>query len=222
MYKFFHDANGNIIYDDQRRFYYTSFDKPYKITQGTRITEFKYDANRNIYLRLDKRAGKTTKTLYAGNYEKVTLPTGVTEHKFYVGNAVITQRSNNANDEFYLHKDHQGSTTSITNAIGMIVQQFVYDPWGKQYNVQSNAIFNAYSSPAVSKGYTGHKMVNDLDIIHMNGRIYDPTLGRFLQADPFIQAPKNSQNYNRYSYVLNNPMSYTDPSGYFLLRYLKE
>jgi hypothetical protein len=49
----------------------------------------------------------------------------------------------------------------------------------------------------------------------MNGRIYDPTLGRFLQADPHIQAPKNSQNFNRYSYVLNNPMSYTDPSGYF-------
>jgi hypothetical protein len=49
----------------------------------------------------------------------------------------------------------------------------------------------------------------------MNGRIYDPTLGRFLQADPHIQAPANSQNYNRYSYVLNNPMSYTDPSGYF-------
>lgn len=49
----------------------------------------------------------------------------------------------------------------------------------------------------------------------MNGRIYDPTLGRFLQADPFIQAPKNSQSFNRYSYVLNNPLSYTDPSGYF-------
>jgi hypothetical protein len=49
----------------------------------------------------------------------------------------------------------------------------------------------------------------------MNGRIYDPTLGRFLQADPFIQAPNNSQSFNRYSYVLNNPMSYTDPSGYF-------
>ena len=52
-------------------------------------------------------------------------------------------------------------------------------------------------------------------IAHMNGRIYDPTLGRFLQADPHIQAPTNSQNYNRYSYVLNNPLSYTDPSGYF-------
>lgn len=49
----------------------------------------------------------------------------------------------------------------------------------------------------------------------MNGRTYDPTLGRFLQADPHVQAPNNMQNYNRYSYVLNNPMSMTDPSGYF-------
>ena len=59
-----------------------------------------------------------------------------------------------------------------------------------------------------------HENVEHADIIHMNGRIYDPTLGRFLQADPFIQAPRNSQSFNRYSYVLNNPLSYTDPSGY--------
>jgi hypothetical protein len=54
----------------------------------------------------------------------------------------------------------------------------------------------------------------------MGGRIYDPTLGRFLQADPHVQAPRNSQNYNRYSYVLNNPMSYTDPSGFFFKKLL--
>jgi hypothetical protein len=51
----------------------------------------------------------------------------------------------------------------------------------------------------------------------MGGRIYDPILGRFFQADPFIQAPINSQSYNRFAYVLNNPMSYTDPSGYFFV-----
>ncbi|KKO49552.1 hypothetical protein VT06_04930 [Arsukibacterium sp. MJ3] len=58
-------------------------------------------------------------------------------------------------------------------------------------------------------------MINDFDVIHMGGRTYNPILGRFMQADPHIQAPSNLQNYNRYSYVLNNPMSYTDPSGYF-------
>ncbi|MDZ4263964.1 MAG: RHS repeat-associated core domain-containing protein, partial [Pseudomonadota bacterium] len=50
--------------------------------------------------------------------------------------------------------------------------------------------------------------------VHMNGRIYDSKLGRFLQADPIIQEPNNGQNFNRYSYVLNNPLSYTDPSGF--------
>jgi RHS repeat-associated protein len=139
----------------------------------------------------------------------------LTEHKFYVGNAVITKRSNSSSDIFYLHKDHQRSTTSITNKSGTVVQQFIYDPWGKQTAAFENNVFGTYVSPAKSKGYTGHEHVSHLDIIHMNGRIYDSTLGRFLQADPHIQAPLNSQNYNRYSYVLNNPMSYTDPSGYF-------
>jgi RHS repeat-associated protein len=50
--------------------------------------------------------------------------------------------------------------------------------------------------------------------IHMNGRIYDPRLGRMLSPDPVTQAPENGQNYNRYSYAYNNPLKYTDPSGF--------
>ncbi|MEN3157335.1 RHS repeat-associated core domain-containing protein [Alkalimonas sp. NCh-2] len=62
---------------------------------------------------------------------------------------------------------------------------------------------------------TGHEQIDDVGLIHMGGRVYDPILGRFLQADPFIQQPNNIQNFNRYSYVLNNPLNATDPSGYF-------
>jgi RHS repeat-associated protein len=51
-------------------------------------------------------------------------------------------------------------------------------------------------------------------LINMNGRVYDPYLQRFLSPDPFVQEPGNAQNYNRYSYVLNNPLMYVDPSGY--------
>jgi RHS repeat-associated protein len=79
---------------------------------------------------------------------------------------------------------------------------------------QSGMILHNLITP---RGFTGHEHADGLGIIHMNGRIYDPKLGRFLQADPFVQAPKNSQSLNRYSYVLNNPLSYTDPSGYFSL-----
>ncbi|WP_419619689.1 RHS repeat-associated core domain-containing protein, partial [Thiolapillus sp.] len=65
------------------------------------------------------------------------------------------------------------------------------------------------------RGFTGHEHLDDLGLIHMNGRVYDPDLGRFLSADSIVQFPNNSQSYNRYSYVLNNPLSYTDPSGHF-------
>nr|WP_198677182.1 RHS repeat-associated core domain-containing protein [Aliidiomarina iranensis] len=71
------------------------------------------------------------------------------------------------------------------------------------------------------KGYTGHEQVDHASVVQMGGRIYDAHIGRFLQADPFVQSPSNSQNFNRYSYVLNNPLSYTDPSGY-LFKALKK
>jgi RHS repeat-associated protein len=57
-------------------------------------------------------------------------------------------------------------------------------------------------------------MLDNLNLTHMNGRVYDQMLGKFLSADPFIPEPLNTQSYNRYSYVFNNPLSFTDPSGF--------
>ncbi|KXB36721.1 RHS repeat-associated core domain protein [Bacteroidales bacterium KA00344] len=80
-----------------------------------------------------------------------------------------------------------------------------YDAWGKQ-TVTLNTI-------GLHRGYTGHEMLSEFDIINMNGRLYDPVLGRFFSPDNYVQMPDNSQNFNRYSYCLNNPLKYTDPSG---------
>ena len=74
----------------------------------------------------------------------------------------------------------------------------------------------AFDSSITTRGFTGHEMVDGVGIIHMNSRIYDGKIGRFLQADPFIQAPFDTQSLNRYSYVRNNPLNKTDPSGYFV------
>jgi RHS repeat-associated protein len=60
-------------------------------------------------------------------------------------------------------------------------------------------------------------MLDDVGLVHMNGRLYDPALGRMCAADPYVQTPENLQNYNRYSYVLNNPLSQVDPSGHFIV-----
>ena len=110
----------------------------------------------------------------------------------------------------------------MTDTAGAVVQQFTYDPWGKQTKIYQKSTFAdlIYNQPT-NRGYTGHEHIRDLDIIHMNGRIYDADLGRFLQADPNIQAVGNFQNYNRYSYVLNNPLSMTDPSGFFFKKLFK-
>jgi len=116
----------------------------------------------------------------------------------------------------YRITDHLGSAVAV-HRVGSV------NPWlHRQFaafgaTVNANAGGGALAGFAVwtDRGFTGHESVQSAGIVHMKGRIYDPELGRFLQADPFVQAPDNSQSLNRYSYVLNNPLSYTDPSGFF-------
>jgi RHS repeat-associated protein len=104
---------------------------------------------------------------------------------------------------------------------GAITQRFRFDPWGSRECVNPSAgtaqpctSGGATNNGSEERGFTGHEMLDEIGLIHMNGRLYDPEIGRFLQADPIIQEPLNGQNYNRYGYVQNNPLSYTDPTGF--------
>ena len=63
-------------------------------------------------------------------------------------------------------------------------------------------------------GFTGHEHLDNLGLVHMGGRVYDPDIGRFVSADPFTSGVTTSQMYNRYAYVANNPLRFTDPTGY--------
>ena len=101
--------------------------------------------------------------------------------------------------------DHLGSIVDIANSANRRVFSATYDAWGKQTVTKDEIGFH--------RGYTGHEMLPDFGLINMNGRLYDPVIGRFLSTDNFVQEPSNSQNSNRYSYCLNNPLKYTDPSG---------
>ena len=83
--------------------------------------------------------------------------------------------------------------------------------WQSQTGWSSN---NVSQTHLFDRGYTGYEHLDAFSLINMNGRVYDPWLGRMLSPDPIVQEPGNSQNYNSYSYVLNNPLKYTDPSGY--------
>ncbi|WP_309386027.1 RHS repeat-associated core domain-containing protein [Cerasicoccus frondis] len=133
----------------------------------------------------------------------------------------------------YLHYDHQGSLSAITASVIALdgngdAQNVRHNTWGRQRDVDTWGYdFDAQTQTGsyawleeqehdYSIGYTGHEYLDEFEIVHMNGRLYDAQVGRFISADPFIQFPSNLQSFNRYSYVLNNPLSYTDPSGYFL------
>ena len=106
----------------------------------------------------------------------------------------------------------------VTDASAVVVKRFAYDAWGKQIDPANGNAITSATNGHVTRGYTDHEMLADLGLVHMNGRIYDPVLARFLSADPNVDGVYDSQGYNRYSYVGNNPMNRTDPSGYFSLK----
>ncbi len=106
---------------------------------------------------------------------------------------------------YHLTTDRLGSITDIVDGNGEKLVSNSYDAWGKPVNWQSSNWF--------LRGYTGHEMIPEMRLINMNGRIYDPVLGRFLSPDDYVQMPLSPQGYNRYTYCGNNPLKYTDPSG---------
>lgn len=144
------------------------------------------------------------KVTYMGDYEKV-VANGVTREYYYLDGDVIVIRQNGTVHAYQSFKDNLGSILSVVDENGSKVFSAEYDAWGKQ-TVSVNTI-------GLIRGYGGHEMLNEFCLINMNGRVYDPVLGRFLSPDKYVQEGDNSQNYNSYSYCLNNPLKYADPSG---------
>ena len=234
-----YDANGNVLTErrtgagsDARSFSYNAFNKVKSIEKGTHTTSFAYGPERSRYKRTDKvvtgTGTSTTTTLYLGTVEKVIAPDGSFTYKRYIADGVLVEQQHNTGgartgeDTRYLLRDHLGSIDVITNVTGTVVQDLSFDAWGQRRAPDDWTVLallrltDTTHGRHTTRGYTGHEMLDAVGIIHMNGRIYDPNLGRFMQADPVIQFPDYSQSWNRYSYVLNNPLAYTDPTGYII------
>jgi RHS repeat-associated protein len=143
----------------------------------------------------------------------------ITQGDTWVNNAQVN-RTTVVRTE-YLHKDHLGSTAAVTDGAGAVTARYAFDPWGKRRF--TNGTYDAFGTLVIEfsagntdRGFTGHEHLDDVGIVHMNGRLYDAHTGRFLQPDPYVQEVLLLQNFNRYSYVLNNPLNATDPSGEFI------
>ncbi|MGS2717857.1 RHS repeat domain-containing protein [Eionea flava] len=193
-----YDANGNMRSGAGRRIRYSSFNKPIRITQDGRSASFFYGADRARYKKINHQ---NDVTYYYGSYEKHSKTNGTIEHKYYIQAAgqLVAEHivsSTEGTQTRYLHKDSQGSVDLVTDAFANVVDRRSFDAWGKLRNLpwQAQASWEdplyLTQLPYINKGYTGHEMVQEVDLIHMNGRMYDATLARFISADLIIQEPR--------------------------------
>jgi len=174
-----------------------------------------------------QQSGTASKTTYyVGNVEFIREAI-TSSTKRYIGSyLVITNVGNNPAAFDYLLRDSLGSIDTIASETGVLKSRQSFNAHGQRRNaataVNSWSILNPlatanFDTGTTTQGFTGHKQLDEVGLIHMNARLYDPEIGRFIQADDFVE-PEATQGLNRYSYVLNNPLSATDPSGNFSLR----
>ncbi|NDP21874.1 MAG: RHS repeat-associated core domain-containing protein, partial [Paludibacter sp.] len=129
-------------------------------------------------------------------------------------------QNNGVDSLLYTYSDYQGSLIALTDASGNVVERYAYDPWGARRNPTDWTQKDNRTTWIVNRGYTGHEHLDAFGIINMNGRVYDPLTAMFFSPDPYVQAPGNWLNYNRYGYCYGNPFKYTDPSGEFIFTVL--
>lgn len=216
---------------------WTSFNKLKRFTKAQDTTNFVYGPNRARYLKTQRNQANTT---YIGKlFEQISSPSKTqTKHFIYAGGQLITIHTKTetktldtnlspitaqAPDQTrYLHYDNLGSIDTITDGQGNVVERMSYAAFGERRKADWRVADPCLPiiPKLTNRGFTGHEHIDEMGLIHMNGRVYDPQIGRFLSADPHIQAPYNTQSYNRYTYALNNPLKYTDPSGYFILGFI--
>ncbi|MCP5099662.1 MAG: RHS repeat-associated core domain-containing protein [Chloroflexi bacterium] len=121
---------------------------------------------------------------------------------------VVEKDASGAVTSYYTHSDHLGSTSAMSDNSGTLVDGSTsrFAPFGS-YRTEPTA-------DLTDRGFTGHKENRDVGLTYMNARFYLPGLNRFASADSIVPQPTNPQSFNRYTYTLNNPLKFTDPSGH--------
>ncbi len=205
---------------------YTDFRKIESILDsvyiGSTLTKKKYE----VLYGIDDQRRKTEysedgsiikKHFYLGNYE-ITEDGSSNQRKIHYisggdGIAAIYVENNSNDTTYFVHTDYLGSLTSLSDASGNVYERYAFDAWGQRRNPTDWKSADTRTNLKFNRGFTGHEHIDGFGLINMNGRVYDPVTACFLSPDPYVQAPGQWLNYNRYSYGLNNPMLYTDPSG---------
>ena len=197
-----YDANGNMIQSGDKQIAWTSFNKPKTFSKGDFRTQFVYAPDRARYLKVQTSNNTHIRTNYVGKvYEQISdtsTTTPTTKHRYFIyadGQLITIHSKTTANnsqlpDETrYLHRDNLGSIDTITDGRGNIVERLSYDAFGKRRAANWRTDDDITAPVLTNRGFTGHEHIDEMGFIHMNGRVYDPSIGRFLSADPNIPIP---------------------------------
>ena len=204
---------------------YTSFEKVNTLNEDTLSATFVYNSqHQRAKMEVTQNGTNILSRWYAGSkYIKETAG-GVTKEYTFLGGdaytapvAAVTQAGTTS--FYYLLRDYLGNITHLVNTSNQVVAEYNFDAWGRRrsaddwsYTLDANDL-----ELFAGRGFTAHEALPWFNLVNTNGRLYDPLVGRFLSPDPFVQLPDYTQNLNRYSYCVNNPLKYTDPTGEFFL-----
>jgi RHS repeat-associated protein len=205
------DARGRLVNPNGQTTTYTEFDLPRQIGE----THFRYDAEGT---RVSKVGPAGTSLTLGGLYERRVDAQGTTDVYLVPGpEGVVAQISLNPSEPSgghvtYLHGSRKGSVHVASTAAGVVERRLYYDPFGARTNLYGAPLTTTPGD--VQIGFNGLDHDDELGLINQRGRVYNPSLRRFLTPDPIISNPLNGQTYNPYSYVRNDPVNRIDPSGY--------
>jgi RHS repeat-associated protein len=230
---FQYDKRGNLRVGDGLTMTYNAMDKPLTISgrgpNNNTLTAFVYGSNSMRAKQSRTVSGSTTTTYYVDKYYEVDSDGS---WRAYLDDiAVLSYTPARQHLLHFTLRDRLGSATTMADQNGVVISRRYFDPFGKTttqspsasllenirrmtYDLDIAKMQDLDVTNKNRRGFTDHEHLNEQQLIHMNGRVYDYNLGRFMSVDPLIQAPTSTQSVNPYSYIMNNPLAGTDPTGY--------
>jgi RHS repeat-associated protein len=228
---FSYDANGNMTAraSSAQNITWSSYNYPTAIAAsdvtGNEQVQLFYGPDRQRWKQIYTNSTTTEQTYYIGGLVDLVFSGGTTNYRHYIyaGNepvAVYSRTAAGVNTMSYMLEDHQGGASAIASSAGTADVNESFSAFGTRRNPTTwtgpptTSDLNTIASLS-RQGYTFQTALGQsMGLNHMNGRVEDAILGRFLSPDPHIPDPTNAQSYNRYSYVRNNPLTRVDPTGF--------
>jgi RHS repeat-associated protein len=218
------ETASGLVPEDLQVATYNSFEQVSTIEEGDYYATFTYNSDDQRAKMLVTDLGSTILTRwYAGSRYVKEVKGSSTRHYTWIGGdaytaPVLVYQYGTTTNWYDVLRDYLGNITHLVWTTNNVAAEYSFDAWGRRRDKDDWSYTLVGDAELIGdRGFTGHEWLPWFNLYNMNGRLYDPVVGRFLSPDNYVQMPDNTQNFNRYSYALNNPLKFTDPDGESLI-----